>query len=175
VRERSFKTVVLLILKSWKGQEKMGWRRMIVIALVLNVSAASVSWSHGVDGDVTPAHGYCVTVRYDDGEPMSYAAVVIQAPDADIEFQTGRTDRNGCFMFQPDGKGNWHVVVRDGMGHGVALDLEVGAGNASDKPEQSGVERQVGDLPRAISVFAGLSIIFGLSGFLYGWKVRRKL
>ena len=29
---------------------------------------------------VEPVEGYCITAMYDDGEPMSYAAVEIKAP-----------------------------------------------------------------------------------------------
>jgi len=59
---------------------------------------------------------------YDDGEPMSYSAVEIKGPDSDIAFQTGRTDRNGLMMSQPDRPGPWQAVVSDGMGHLVVTE-----------------------------------------------------
>lgn len=150
----------------------MVWR-LIIMAVVLSGSTVAVCRAHGVDGTIEPAEGYCVTVRYDDGEPMSYAAVEISPPDSDIGFQTGRTDRNGRFMFQPDGKGRWHVVVKDGMGHGVSLDLEVDADTDQAKVHRPGTQSSVAGQSRWMRIIAGLSIIFGLSGFLYGWKARR--
>ena len=49
---------------------------------------------------------WCITAQYDDGEFMSYAGVEVKAPGSDIAFQTGRTDRNGCFVFLPDAQGH---------------------------------------------------------------------
>lgn len=150
----------------------MMWRLMIM-ALVLTGSTATICRAHGVDGTIAPARGFCVTVLYDDGEPMSYAAVEITPPDAGIGFQTGRTDRNGRFMFQPDGNGIWHVSVKDGMGHGVSLDLEVDTSNAQTEADRPGARRSAAGPSRGVGIIAGLSIIFGLSGFFYGWKARR--
>ncbi len=140
--------------------------------LVTVLLTAATGWSHGVRGEVDQAKGYLVTAEYDDGEPMNYAAVEIKAPDSDIAFQTGRTDRNGRFMLYPDQSGPWRVVVRDDMGHRLALGLEVaGAAAAAD----SGKARPCpasGQMNRAAKVIAGLAIIFGLSGLVYGWKAR---
>lgn len=149
----------------------MIWR-LIIMVLVLSGSTVTICRAHGVDGTIEPEEGYCITVRYDDGEPMNYAAVEISPPDSDIGFQTGRTDRNGRFMFQPDGKGRWHVVVKDGMGHCVNLELEIDADTAQARVRTPGAQRSVVGLSRMMRIIAGLSIIFGLSGFLYGWKAR---
>lgn len=137
--------------------------------------AAATAWSHGVEGYAKRMKGYCVIALYDDGEPMSYADAEIKAPGSDTLFQKGRTDRNGCFMFLPDGQGVWQVVVQDGMGHRVGLDIEVGEEEqeaqkteAVHSPNASGREN------RPLKIAAGLSIIFGLSGVLYGWQTRRK-
>lgn len=146
----------------------------VVSCLAFSMLAAATCWSHGVDGYVEQTDGYCVTARYDDGEPMSYAAVEIKAPGSNVAFQTGRTDRNGRFMFQPDGQGRWQAVVKDGMGHRLALDLEVGGDNAAREKGEARPSAASGLSSRLIKVIAGLSIIFGLSGFIYGWKARPK-
>jgi nickel transport protein len=140
------------------------------LATVLLTAAAG--WCHGVRGDVDQGNGYLITAEYDDGEPMNYAAVEIKAPDSTIVFQTGRTDRNGRFMIYPDQTGQWQAVVQDGMGHRLTLDLEVGGSTAA--PESAHVRSSLtsGGMTRAAKVIAGLSIIFGLSGLLYGWKMR---
>jgi nickel transport protein len=128
--------------------------------------------AHGVDGIVERAEGYCVTAQYDDGEPMSYAAVEIKAPDSKIAFQKGRTDRNGRFMFQPDAPGRWQAIVQDGMGHRLALDVAVGEKQGTPEKVHAGMPA-AGALPvRLGSIIAGLAIIFGLCGFFYGWRAR---
>lgn len=139
----------------------------------LGVSA--VCMAHGVDGAADQVTGYCITAQYSDGEPMSWSEVRITAPDADIEFQNGRTDRNGRFMFLPDVQGAWNVVVQDGMGHRLALDVAV-ADEGASVPEQVRDISHVGHgkTNRTANILAGLGIIFGLYGFFYGWKAGRK-
>ncbi len=56
---------------------------------------------------------------------MAYAAVEITAPDAEIPFQTGRTDRNGSFCFHPDAAGRWKITIKDADGHFVRLGTKV--------------------------------------------------
>jgi hypothetical protein len=93
----------------------------------LTILSVSMGWCHGVEGYVEQIRSHCITAMYDDGEPMSYAAVEIKAPNSEIVFQTGRTDRNGCFVVKTDLPGDWEVVVSDGMGHRLALDFSVSA------------------------------------------------
>jgi nickel transport protein len=128
--------------------------------------------AHGVDGIVERTEGYCLTAQYDDGEPMSYAAVEIKAPDSKIAFQKARTDRNGRFMFQPDAPGRWQAIVQDGMGHRLALDAKVDKGSGASEKVPAEM-RVAGPRPgRLGSILAGLGIIFGLCGFFYGWQAR---
>ena len=145
----------------------------LINCLFLLILPTSICWSHGVDGHIERTEGYCVTARYDDGEPMSYAAVEITAPDAEIGFQTGRTDRNGCFMFRPEVLGRWKVVVSDGMGHRLALPLEIGANSEAAGKNDAGVSASASGMSRPAKIITGLCIIFGLCGTLYGWKARR--
>jgi nickel transport protein len=128
--------------------------------------------AHGVDGVIEHAEGYCVTARYDDGEPMSYAAVEIKAPDSDLAFQKGRADRNGRFMFQPDAPGRWQAIVQDGMGHRLALDVEVGQAPGALEKEHGGIPVSGTVSGRLGDILTGLALIFGLCGFFYGWQAR---
>lgn len=145
------------------------------ILLVICCSAVLI-WSappcraHGVEGDLSYGEGYCVTAQYDDGEPMSYAAVEIQAPDSEIEFQNGRTDRNGRFMFQPDAPGRWQAIVKDGMGHRLALDVEAGKDHGAPEKVHAGIPAAGAVQGRFGNILTGLAIIFGLCGLFYGWR-----
>lgn len=84
----------------------------------------SLLYAHGVEGKVREG-GITVTAVYDSGEPMSYARVKISAPQAELTFQSGRTDRNGRFCFFPDMEGEWEIVVDDEMGHRLELKVPV--------------------------------------------------
>lgn len=146
-------------------------------AFIITMISGSVAWCHGVDGDIIPSEGYLVTALYDDGEPMSYAEVEIRSSDSNIPFQAGRTDRNGRIMFKPDGKGNWQVVIKDDMGHRLALDLTVKEDKKDARsPEMNRVvKEQKGLSQRTMGIITGLSVIFGVTGTLYGLKSRRTL
>ena len=128
--------------------------------------------AHGVEGYIERMAGYCITAEYDDGEPMSYAAVEIRSPDGDIAFQTGRTDRNGRFMLYPDRPGQWQVLVQDGMGHRLALDLTADAENPTPPAGPSPVHPEGSGRSRVTSILAGLAFIFSLFGWIYGWRAR---
>jgi nickel transport protein len=141
--------------------------------LILGTILATVvtAWGHGTQGIVETGEGILVSAGYDDGEPMSYAEVKILGPDSEIPFQKGRTDRNGRFMFRPDQKGLWQIIVSDGMGH--RLDLEREIFNVKDDmqaatPEKNGISKT----SRVQGIIMGVSIILGLFGIVYGWKAR---
>jgi len=55
---------------------------------------------------------------YSGGKAASYAEVTIWSPvNKRVEFQNGRTDKNGVFTFCPDSEGTWLIEVNDGLGH----------------------------------------------------------
>ena len=145
---------------------------IVFIALLTCLAAVLPVWGHGVEGYTEAIEGYCITAQYDDGEPMAYAAVEIKSPGADIAFQTGRTDRNGCFMFYPDGEGLWQATVQDGMGHRLALSVKVGEQEKSLSPEAASPASLKGSRP--LKALVGVSVIFGATGVAYGWRSRRR-
>jgi len=146
-----------------------------IIILILVTGWAPAGQCHGVAGSIDPERGHQITAMYDDGEPMSYAAVEITAPDAKVAFQIGRTDRNGVMMFQPDRPGRWQAVVSDGMGHRLELETVVAAAAPSNEPpakQAPAVVRPGGS--RVQGIITGLAVIFGLFGLTYGWRIRRR-
>lgn len=151
-------------------------RVLLSIALVFLAETAS---AHGTCGRLDEAHGLQVQAAYDDGEPMSYAEVEIRAAEEGSAFQTGRTDRNGMFLFLPDRPGKWRVTVNDGMGHQLVLAKEM-AGPESPIPVKK-TDLQLSAAPPAKKmttnhwpgILAGLGIIYGSAGFFYGLSQRR--
>ena len=149
---------------------------MIIPAVLVFVLLGSVSsWGHGTEGSSQNADGIRIEAAYDDGEPMSYAAVAITAPDGGVAFQKGRTDRNGVFMFAPDGPGRWRIAVSDGMGHRLVLDHEIALAEVTMDSPSSEASGKTAPVPRSIGIVAGISVIFGIFGLLYGWRARRCL
>ena len=147
--------------------------RTFFIIVAASLLTAATGWCHGVEGSVDQTTAHCVTARYDDGEPMSYAAVEITAPQTEVAFQTGRTDRNGCFTVKTDTPGPWLAVVSDGMGHRLTLDFTVNSDTGAPAAATAPAAPARSAMDRPLQVVAGLSIIFGLCGFIYGWKARR--
>lgn len=81
--------------------------------------------AHGTEGLLEEGTGIRVVARYDDVDPMSFAKVTISCTEQEGEnathFQTGKTDRNGNFIFIPEVDGKYRVTVQDEMGHQLVL------------------------------------------------------
>lgn len=155
---------------------------MLISAILITFLNGSLGWCHGVMGTVNEIKAYCITAMYDDGEPMSYAKVDIMAPETTLPFQSGRTDRNGSFVINTDTPGTWNVVVSDGMGHRLTLDfpvepdkapLETSPRPSPQAPQKTIMSTLLNKTHRYLKIICGLSLIFGLWGFLFGWKARR--
>jgi|GEM_PF-668949 len=83
-------------------------------------------YGHGVTAATRIGRAVVVDIRYDDGEPFSYAAVKIYAPgDNKIEYMNSRTDAGGVIAFVPKTKGTWRLTATDDMAHGKELQIEI--------------------------------------------------
>jgi nickel transport protein len=124
--------------------------------------------AHGVEGTVQPG-GLMVACQYSTGEPMSYAKVTVLAPASSQPFQVGHTDKNGRFCFYPDALGEWRVTADDGMGHRLEVKVPVKDLEATKQilppPGAASVSNTM-----SLRVLTGLSVIFGLSGFLFWFQ-----
>lgn len=108
-----------------------------------------------------------VQSAYAGSEASSYASVEIFDPSGSkTEFQNGRTDAKGFFSFVPDKMGKWTVIIDDEMGHRVETQI--------DLTDVSDVALSASSQPLWQKTLTGLSVIFGFTGFFYGWKARRK-
>ncbi len=75
-------------------------------------------FAHGVGYKLKSAEEVQVlSFYYADGTVMNYNEVVIHSPADEIEYQNGRTDRNGNFAFLPNCPGLWLVAIKDAQGH----------------------------------------------------------
>jgi len=138
--------------------------RVAIGILLIALGHPSLCLGHGVETE-TFAVGTGVKARYSDESPMAYCDVAIFAPDdAEQEYQTGITDRNGCFAFVPDTSGVWRVIVDDGMGHQVTAEVAV------DSLQATGTDDHHHSGDRTSSAIVGVSLIFGLFGI---WALLR--
>ena len=134
---------------------------MVVIVFLL----ARESQAHGVVYSIINEKATIISISYDTDEPMSYAKVKLFSPsNPDIEYQNGRTDKNGRFAFIPTEPGEWTLSVDDDMAHGVHETFIV--------KEAMTVETQSHRSPRWMGIVSGLCVIFGLTGMAMGLKIK---
>ncbi len=153
-------------MKSW------AWPNSFVLFIALLLIPCGL-FAHGVKGEIAVGTGaMIVTARYSNDEAMSYSETTIRPPAGELDFQTGRTDRNGRFCFFPDADGDWEVTVNDGMGHRLRILVPVSKDSplASDPVAAPLTGNSSALVARALS---GLCIIFGISGCLIWWRTRK--
>ena len=137
-----------------------------VFLMVLGL--ASPVWAHGVVGKVQPG-GLAVACSYSSGEVMDYAKITIFAPGSNQPFQVGHADKNGRFCFYPDAPGEWRLTAEDGMGHRLELKVPVtDLDTMKQMPPAPGAASV--SASKSLRVLTGISVIFGLSGFLFWWQ-----
>jgi nickel transport protein len=127
---------------------------------------AWTAWPHDLTSR-SELRGGVVVIRstYGSDEPAAFLAVEVRSPGGTIEFQTGRTDIRGVFAFVPDRDGEWAVTLDDETGHKSEVRVTVDAAVPDSGP--------AGGLGMFQKALVGLAVIFGATGLLYGWRVRR--
>lgn len=149
----------------------MTYSKVIILLFAAGPIFPVALYAHGVQGTVQNG-GLVVTAQYDSGEPMSYAKVKILAPEGQLPFQSGRTDRNGRFCFFPDLAGDWKVVVDDEMGHRLEMGVPVNEDLAWKENQDSGGTGKSA-FSRYEKALMGICIIFGLFG-IFSWSKGKK-
>jgi len=160
-----------------------------VLLLVFSVN----TMAHTIRFEVEK-HSPTVTVHayFSRTSPLVDASVEVFSPGNEEAFQKGRTDKHGFFAFRPDENGNWKVTVDDGMGHFDKITVNVSdkffideelikdeePAKAEetkvvneDKPEQV----KQAEIPLIYRIIFGLSLIFGITGIMYGIKAKQSL
>jgi nickel transport protein len=146
----------------------------LMLSLVLIFRGGNVS-AHGTEGGIGEGKGILVRAVYDDGDAMSYTEThVFHEPDT-MPFQAGRTDKNGCFLFKPDGPGTWRVEVKDEMGHAMILKTEVKeVGEGKTDTHGSTVSNELRKQDKFGRALAGVGLIALVTGGLFWMSARRK-
>ena len=128
--------------------------------ILLGVSSFAIetAFAHGVTASGITSKTVAVHFEYAGGDPMSYAEVLVFAPeskDGDAEFQNGRTDAKGNFAFVPTTSGTWNISATD-MGHRAELDVTV----TQDGAVQASSATSGASQP--LRIILGISIILNL-------------
>lgn len=149
---------------------------LVIISIVAMPCAV---WAHGTGYRVIDdARVIAAEFFYSDHSPMRYAEVLVFSPENDeVEFQNGRTDRNGRFAFCPQKPGKWHVKVNDGMGHAVDAAIEVPAANAQKDAADNAPENEramVAGASKLMKIGLGLSLLINIFLGMYVWQYRRR-
>lgn len=150
-------------------------RSSVWIVIAAALCAVSLA-GHGLDIEVG-LHPPTVVLRaaYSGAEAVAYASVRIHAPGPETaEFQIGRADAAGRFAFVPDREGPWRIIVDDERGHRAERRIEIGPEFfAEGGPAVGAAGPHRSRLPAWLGALVGIALIFGASGFLYGFRVRR--
>ncbi len=115
---------------------------------------------------------------YSDGSTIAYAEILVFSPQDDkVEYQNGRTDRQGRFAFWPDVAGSWRIVVKDGMGHGVEAHLDIApearnGENISETAEQP--VKGAGMISGKTGAILGISLILNIFSAVYILRRRKQ-
>ncbi len=133
------------------------------LKLALALALGAVGWAlpvlgHGVGMEHRRVSSVEVQARFETGEPMAQAQVLVYAPDDPAEiWQQGTTDDQGRFSFVPDESvpGTWEVVVRQ-AGHGAIATIPVsdGAGAGAETNNGTGEPAPATTEPSASSVIS---------------------
>lgn len=148
----------------------------IIVSLLGLLTTVHMAFAHGT-GHRIVEHKKTVMVEffYSDDEPMSYAEVVVFSPlDLKVQFQIGRTDKNGRFAFCPDTNGTWTIEANDGMGHKAVVKIEVHdleqRDNLKDILRASKGQDTDAHKDKILKTIAGISIIGNLAFMLFYFK-----
>ncbi len=112
---------------------------------------------------------------FSSGDSIAYGEVLIYSPgNSEVEYQNGRTDKNGVFSFLPDKTGIWKVEVDGGLGHKLMFDVNV---SSPDKKDLTPDNKHVNQLQQSRPILAafGISLIFNLALAPLYYMARKKI
>lgn len=150
-------------------------RSMVFMGLLALMIQPGFLFAHGTDYRILHGPGVvAIEFFYSDREPMRYAEVLIFSPDdAKLEYQNGRTDKEGRFAFCPPHAGLWQIRVNDGVGHAVQAEVAVQSqadGRVGPKGAQVDRKPLFGEGSILSRVCLGLSVLLNVFMGLYIWK-----
>jgi len=139
----------------------------LLLGLAACLLAAVPTRAHGVHASYWSGPAMTVQFRHDDRTPLAGALCEVRAPGEEELFQSGRTDRLGRCVFQPDRAGTWWVRAWTEDGHGAAVAVEVDTSLLTG----AAVTPPAGRLGRTVT---GVAVLFGIFGLVSLVLARRR-
>ncbi|MEA5450470.1 carboxypeptidase regulatory-like domain-containing protein [Leptolyngbya sp. CCNP1308] len=134
-------------------------RLNLTVGLTLGLAGwALPAIAHGVTVEHRQVSAVEIEARFETGEPMANAQVLVYAPGNPTEpWQQGNTDDQGRFNFAPDvaQPGSWEVMVRQ-AGHGVLTTIPVADPSLENSASSPGTEAEA-ESNSLVSSSTGLS------------------
>ncbi len=161
-------------------------KKVIILSTVLIMLNLAGAFSHGLEIEVVMKYPAVISSTiYSANDPAKKILVSIFSPsDKTNPYQTGQTDPAGNFAFIPDAEGIWTIVADDGKGHREEAEVTVSAGFLNPQepvetelsaPEVAPTAPETQGIPKIYKILMGLSVIFGLTGIYYGFKVKQSI
>ncbi|MFO8111971.1 MAG: hypothetical protein R6T92_05620 [Desulfosalsimonadaceae bacterium] len=157
---------------------------LLIVFLFLYSFLPQTAAGHGTDYRILDSKAaIAMEFFYSDNQPMRYAEVLVFSPETeDFEYQNGRTDMNGRFVFYPDAPGKWGIHADDGTGHLERVSVEIaggedgdaGWGGVADRSEAHGHDHEHNNVPRLWGVLLGISLIGNLFLGFYMLKAKKR-
>ena len=95
------------------------------VLLIFLMAPVLPLFSHGSEYTILSDRVVKIEVKYDTGEFIADADVIVFPPGQKEAQYTVQTDKKGIFYIEPDREGTWILQVRGGNGHGMRINLPV--------------------------------------------------
>ena len=137
---------------------------IILALLVITLYLPATTHAHGTRIEYKSTSAIEIVAKFDGGEPMSEAQVIIYAPDDPANpWLTGVCDDDGRFSFIPDVSipGTWDIQVRK-AGHGDMIHIDISEGAITGGSGDSGFSTSQIILMAACAIWglAGTALYF---------------
>lgn len=163
--------------------------KTILLTFVSLIGFINISLAHGIKVEYSFDDSLVIVKSsYSHKSNLANALVKIYSPlESEKVWQSGKTDKNGLFVFMPDVEGGWIFIVDDQKGHKqkTTINYQAQTLNSEDVSEienkteieetkaveTAEVKEQTNSgLSNLHKIIIGLSLIFGISGVFYGIK-----
>ncbi len=129
--------------------------RRLVILLLLALSLSA----HDLHHKVLNQEAVVVAFSFGGESDFSYQSYEVYAPNSEIPFAVGRTDKLSRVIFIPDRQGEWMVKVMSEDGHGAEVKVTIDKDFGVQAYSQTFFEKFQ-------KVLVGIALIFGVFGVL---------
>jgi hypothetical protein len=109
-------------------------KALLAIAM-LSIPFISPTSYHGLEVSAENRDPFVVVrLTWEGAGPAAGVEIQVYAPGEEEAFQSGTTDPDGLFAFQPRMAGTWRIVADDGTGHRASHEMDISTSFAGGVP-----------------------------------------